>query len=237
MIINHWMELPEKPKINAREVQLWFAWLDDEELVSFWEILSADERARAIRLRSLILSQRFMVSRGILRNILGRYLGQNPRHITLRYGVQGKPALVSDVQNKLSFNLSHSNGLVVFAISNGLEVGVDIEEVHPLNNLEAMVSAFLSTIEQDELNSVPPSEKLNAFFTLWTCKEAVLKAAGIGLTHQLNGVNIKPQQTKFNRDQINPILPSGCHYQLKMLKPSEGYIGALASLGYVRTVN
>ena len=231
MIYHNWTQLPEKPVINYRDLHLWLAWLDEETPARYWEILSKDEHARAMRLCKPQDSQRFIKARGILRSILGRYLKRDPGKLVFSYGVHGKPALKGYSPKELSFNLSHSRGLAAYVIASGLDVGVDIEEVHPLGNLDGMATNFLSTVEQDVLRTVPPAMKLISFFTLWTCKEAVLKADGAGLTYPAYGVKVSLRHSNSQLSSMTAVLPDDRCCRLRLLKPAEGYLGALAYFG------
>lgn len=229
-MITHWRHLPEKSVLDAGNLRLWLAWLDEESPEQFKEDLSADERARAARLRSPKIQHRFIASRGILRRILGSYLGLEPGQLVFTYGAQGKPALGGAGDAKLSFNLSHSGSLVVYAVSSGMDVGVDIEQVHLLSDLDATAATILSTPELAELQALPPAERMHRFFTLWTCKEAVLKAAGSGLTHPTKDVHIHLHMHHPQPDSQTVILSNGQGIQLMPINPAPGYVGALACI-------
>ncbi|MFH1524313.1 MAG: 4'-phosphopantetheinyl transferase superfamily protein [Chloroflexota bacterium] len=214
MMIKHWGEIPERPLLAPGDCQLWMAWLDTEDPDSFRSSLSEDERARAARLRSSQSVKRFTVTRGILRKVLSRYLTCRPGSLVFSYGPHGKPELAGKPQPRLSFNVSHSGSLAIFAIANGVEIGVDIEEIHPISDLDATASIFLSPEELAEFKSLPANSKLARFFTLWTCKEAVLKAIGSGFA--------EPQITVQNTILQNK--------RLTLLTPAQGFRGALACL-------
>ncbi len=231
MKLNNWKQIPERPIIHRGEIHLWRAMLDKEIPERFWNILSTDERVRALRLRDSRAAQRFIVARGILRIILSRYLGKSPKYLTFSYGVQGKPELANNSDNKLLFNLSHTRGLAVFAISRSLDVGVDIEEIRPISDLDAITTNFFSSIEQDEMRTMPSTDKLNSFFTLWTCKEAILKAEGSGLTHLAIDMKIDLRQLKPQMNSMRTVLSNGSHYHLALFTPAKGYLGAMACFG------
>jgi 4'-phosphopantetheinyl transferase len=218
MMIRHWIDLPERSLPPTGECQLWLAWLDEEDPDAWLGYLSEDERLRASRLRSPRSADRFIVGRGILRFILGRYLATRPEALVFEYGPQGKPRLAACWGERLSFNVSHSAGLEVFAIANGFEIGVDIEQVHPVSNLEATASFFLSPEELKELDALPTRRKLERFFELWACKESILKARGYGFASPAKDV-----LAEFGR-----LGPEG--EWLALLNPAEGFKGALTCL-------
>lgn len=227
MMIKHWRDLPERPYLAAGDCQLWLAWLDEETPVSFRNSLSDDERLRAGRLRNLRSADRYTVARGILRHLLGHFMASGPERLVFSYGPHGKPELPDGLQTGLSFNVSHSGGLAVFAVANGFEVGVDIEEVRPVSDMEATASIFLSPEELAEFEVLPASGKLECFYTVWTCKEAILKALGSGFTSPVKDIlatfyQTEPQTAVQNRTFQNR--------RLTLLNPAEGFMGALACL-------
>jgi 4'-phosphopantetheinyl transferase len=225
--IHRWGKEPCNPVLETGEIQVWLANLDEQQADDSWEVLSEEEKDRAARLRDLLSSRRFANAHGILRRLLGAYLTQDPRKLTFRYGAQGKPALAGAAEKALSFNLSHSGELAVYAIAKGLDVGVDIEYLRPLDDLESMAGMVLSPTEWTNLKAEPAEEKLKYFFALWTYKEAVLKVTGNGLTGSMKAVefiNFKssPETSEF-------LLPDGRSCQVNTLPLDEGYVGAVAA--------
>ena len=178
MIVSSWRDLPDEPFLPRGGCQLWLAWLDQEDPSGYRSLLSQDETLRARRLRSPRLADRFTVGRGILRILLGRYLSVDPQDVIFTYGPHGRPEVACGTQAGFSFNLSHSEGLAVFAIARGVQVGVDVEAFHPLEDLDASASIFLSPGELEEFKALPSHQKPERFFTLWTSREAALKALG-----------------------------------------------------------
>jgi len=219
MMINDWTDLPEKPAIGTGEVQVWVARVDEQAPEEFWRLLSEDELARADRLHSPQVARRFGVGRGILRVILGSYLGQEPGELVFSYGEQGKPFVKDCLRAGLSFNLAHSAGLVVAVVASGLEVGADIEQVHPVSELERAAGVFLSPQELERLSRLPPDEKLEAFFSWWTRKEAALKAFGRGMMSDVI----------LLQDEKTAVLPGAQDCQVERFSPEPGYAGALAT--------
>jgi 4'-phosphopantetheinyl transferase len=134
------------------------------------------------------------------------------------YGPNGKPALADNLQKQLSFNVSHAGGLAVYAFASGFNVGVDIEEVHPISDLEITASLFLNPDELDEIKGLPNSKKLEHFFKFWTCKEAILKALGTGFTGPVHDILATFYQPDLKGKR------------LMLLNPAKGYTGALACL-------
>lgn len=151
------------------------------------ETLSADEHDRSGRFRHTVDRDRFIACRGILRLLLGQRLGVDPQSLRLATSGYGKPRLLG--AETLDFNVSHSKGEALIAISDRGEVGVDIEHLRPLDPLQLSRTVF-SMQEQDELRATDPSLRQSAFFNGWVRKEAVLKADGRGLSMGLGSFSV-----------------------------------------------
>src|SRR5262249_51209659 len=148
---------------------------------SLQRVLAADEHGRAQRFRFQRHREHFIVSHGVLRIVLARYLEMEPSQLQFCYNPFGKPAL-SDQREEIHFNLSHSHGLALLAIARGREVGIDIERVNPSIVNEGIPERFFSRGEVSNLRALPIDLQPAAFFDFWTLKEAYIKARGFGLT-------------------------------------------------------
>ena len=170
--------------IGPAEVHLRLVNLDDERWDGFIASLSADEEARASRYRTAALAQSYRRGRAALRQVLAYYAGEAPRRLTLQYGAFGKPALKD---HNLQFNLSHSAGRALIAVS-GDAIGVDLEWIHPSLVVEELAPIVCNGAEHDYLRNLPADARRIAFFQLWTQKEAYCKALGMGLQKTLADV-------------------------------------------------
>ena len=180
--------------LGPDQVHVWTASRDDAtdaEVEGLRGLLTDEERRRADRFVSPLDRRRFAVGRGRLRVILGRYLDQDPESIRFAHNPQGKPSLES---GPLRFNLAHSGSLVLFALTLGRELGVDIEAIRPDFGGEAIARRFFAPGEVASLLSLPPGDRTLAFFQGWTRKEAYIKAQGQGLSMPLDEfeVEIRP---------------------------------------------
>ncbi|PYT96189.1 MAG: phosphopantetheine-protein transferase, partial [Acidobacteria bacterium] len=129
---NFWAPTPRELKLAEGEIHLWRAHLDccDAVFREFQSTLAVDERARADRYFFPVDRTRFVITRGVLRELLSRYLGCAPREIQFEYTLLGKPFLRSEfVHQPIRFNVSHSHGLALFAFGLGRDLGVDVELV------------------------------------------------------------------------------------------------------------
>lgn len=165
-------------------VDLWSARLDDpsQDIHALWRLLSVDEQSQADRYRLQVARDRFIVRRGVLRSILASYLGARPEHLRFTYGVHGKPALDPGSNDKsLQFNLSHSHGLALYAVTVDRCVGVDVERFRVDLRHGALVRRYFSPHETAEYQDLPARLRARAFFHGWTLKESYVKALGTGL--------------------------------------------------------
>lgn len=187
-IIN-WPASPQKPLLAHDEIHLWVANLDlpDIEIGNFFNTLSIDEAERAKRFVHEKDRKHFIVGRGILRNILGKYQNINPDKLIFSYAEKGKPELIVAQNNQnLQFNISHSNGIALFAITIIGDVGVDLEYCKQRIDTLSIAKRFFAQEEVAELMKLPKDQQIKGFYNIWTCKEAFIKALGAGLFQQLD---------------------------------------------------
>ena len=165
------------------EVHLWSWCLDDDSLCgeAGEALLNEAERARSGRFMTVLLRRRFTAARARLRSLLGTHLGRDPRSLVLVENEFGKPRLVD--RPDIHFSLSHSQDRALLAVSEGLEIGADLEGVRCVDHLGLARRYFhpneVAAIERD-------ADSRAAFFQIWTLKEAVVKALGTGLSLPLD---------------------------------------------------
>ena len=131
---------------------------------------------------------RFSIARGMLRLLTGDYLSRSAQAISFSYTRLGKPYLPSP--DTLSFNVSHSHGMALFAFAHGMELGVDIEK-HKAELPAADIAGH--SFAPDEVRFVAEGQEgkpHERFFFLWSRKEAYAKARGEGLSLPLNGCSL-----------------------------------------------
>ena len=174
-----WKIPSDWPRLSDDEIHVWCVELDAAgEEAAFAACLSAEERERASGLLSGTHKRRFVVARGMLRQLLGRYLDRDPGAVAFARGAHGKPFLQ---ESGLHFNVSHTHELALYAIARDREVGVDVEWMRPQVAHEQIAARFFSLEEQEELAQVPNEERRAAFYNIWTRKEAYVKARGDGI--------------------------------------------------------
>lgn len=166
---------------SAQDVHVWQWDLDapGSDFDRYWEMLSTQERERADKFHFERHRRRFVTGRGEVRQILGRYLGVSPQAVALGYGSEGKPFCMLQPSGwKLCFNLSHSENTAALAISNGFEVGIDVEQIRTID--ESVPLEVFSPRERAQFAALADTERQNVFYENWSRKEACLKALGTG---------------------------------------------------------
>ena len=175
-------------------VQVWVIVLPHVRgsLESLRGILSPEESSRAARFAFERDRHRFILVRGTLRVLLAQYLNQDPARISFRYGAHGKPALIAEPNSSadLRFNLSHSGDYCLCAVALGREVGVDVEVVRSDVACLDLAERFFTRREYDDLRQAPEENRHARFFSHWTCKEAYLKARGMGIASGLARLDV-----------------------------------------------
>jgi len=214
------------------EIEVWLARLDPDaaQVGNYLELLSAAELQRAERLRLERDRRRFVCARGILRVLLGRHLDIEPSAIGFAYTRNGKPLLADDPA-RLQFNLSHSGERALYAISRTCTPGADIEYLNRDIDYTGMAGRFFTPRERAALQRIPESGRERAFFACWTRKEAVIKAAGDGMSQPLDRFEVT-----LAPDAVPRLVDSGEAPQLAgrwdLYAPDVGndYIAAIAAL-------
>jgi len=189
-----WNLPPRFPTPPERKIHVWLIELDRPDAeIGFERILGAEELERAARLRSEKARARFRGSHVAVRRILAGYMGCGPRDLRFEHGATGKPSLSGgdETTSRPSFNLSHSGDVALCAASACGEVGVDVEEVRTLRDVERLAARHFSRDELTGWQTLGPEERLPGFYRTWTRKEALLKAAGLGLSRPLQRVDTR----------------------------------------------
>lgn len=193
------------------------------------EVLSAEERARAASFRFEKDRRHFVAARATLRFILAEYLDAPPAELGFSYGTRGKPALRLTTEATLHFSVAHSADLAMYAISADYPVGIDVELVRDISDREGIADRFLSSEERQWLEGFPGERRTEMFFRIWTCKEALLKATGEGLTDAMKEIPIllAPDGTARLMNAPQDFSPFTA-WRLEHWEPAPGYAAALA---------
>jgi 4'-phosphopantetheinyl transferase len=190
----------------------------DDAIEALAELLADAERTRANRYHFADDRRRSIVARAATRQLLGRYLNANPRALVFIEEAYGKPALL---HREIEFNASHSGDLVALAFAKETPVGVDVERRRRLNDCLAIARRFFSAKELAYVSSSADAE--GAFLTVWTAKEAIVKASGKGIgTGDLRGFTVP-----FGEPEMTPVIDGWSVAAVD--PPLEGYYAAVAA--------
>jgi 4'-phosphopantetheinyl transferase len=218
-------------------IELWTWSLDADVLgqVDPAAVLSDDEIERASHFVRPRDASRYVNGRARLRAIVGEYLGQAPHEVAFSYNPFGKPELASKGQAPFHFNLSHSAGQALLAVSDRFALGVDIEEIRPMT--ENVAGHFFSPAECRELRALPGAEQMPAFYRCWTRKEAFVKAHGAGLSLALDcfdvSLAIDPQPIL---KRLDPSVGKADDWGLFNIEVGDGFCAALAAMTFGQEV-
>lgn len=185
--------------------------------------LSDDEHIRAARLLTDDLRAKYIVGRGFLRHTLGQYLNTP---IMFHYGKRNKPTI-----SGISFNLSHSEDVLLLAITSGeVLLGVDVEAMRPMKEMPTVARDNFSPHEYQQWSALPQEKRPAAFYTCWTRKEAYIKAVGDGFALPLDAFDVT-----FTPEEPPRLLRAEgddpARWSLYHLEPAAGYVGALCIAG------
>lgn len=221
--------------LTTSNIHMWHASLDVPVATfnSLSKTLTADEQQRAERLYFKRDRRYFIVCRGILRSILGNYLGFGADQLQFCYGENGKPAVQGQqCLRAVRFNLSHSNGEALFVFTLKSEIGVDIEKIRYMPDMDQIAKHFFSVREYELFYSLPKRNKQEAFFNCWTQKEAFIKATGDGLARPLNSftVSFVPGEVPISLNTYGDTKDTA-QWSLHRFMPKPGYVSALVIEG------
>jgi len=219
---------------HSGEIHVWTVTLADwlPFLATVGETLNREERERAARFRFERDRRRFILCRGLLRTLLGGYLLIEPRDVELRLGPQDKPELASPVTPHIEFNLSHSDEAALFTFAASRRVGIDLERIRSQIDVNGLARQVFTPAEIEKLSGTAEQEKEDLFFTLWTQKEAFIKAVGLGLSAPLREITVAAGLIPAGNDGgVGLIEGYDTRWSLLSLPAPDGYKAALAVEG------
>lgn len=237
MILTAYNPLPPQVELGDNDVHVYCSDLDDtnNNFACCADLLSAEERERAGRFVFGRDRDRYTVSRAILKKLIMKYTGISAKDLSYANGPQGKPTLQDNMNmSGLRFNISRSGGYGLFAFAQDREVGIDIEQIREVPEMDQIISTYFSSAERDSFASLTSQEKKQAFFKQWTRKEALAKALGLGLSMPMRGVDIPLAPGKLgNLVNLDGVLAGAGQWTIRNVSPFSGYSAALAVEGTV----
>lgn len=236
-IFLRWPISNKSPNLQMHQAHIWSAMLscDTQKLKIFFDLLDANEQARAKRFHFEKDRNQFIASHGILRKILSGYLNVSPEKIIFSYNEFGKPFIAN--QSDIQFNLSHSKNIALIGVTKNYSIGIDIEYIKQMRDIDAIAERYFSAHEYSALKQLSTEEKQLAFFNGWSRKEAFLKAHGQGLSYSLEKieVNLLANETaKFIA--IHDANENISDWELYNLEPANDFAAALAIKGHLEKI-
>lgn len=225
-----------KPLIDLtrEEIHLWFASdeIDGKQAISYRKLLSADERERERRFRFEKDRDRFSITRTLVRTVLSRYEPVDPRDWVFTANAYGRPQIDCSRMGtaNISFNISHTAGLVVLGVTRGRAVGVDVEKICArISPIETAKQAF-SAMELAGLSRLPAEQQLDRFFEYWTFKESYIKARGVGVSMPLDKFSIQLERDGLVDLEVAPELDDDPRrWQFWQFRPGRTHMLALCA--------
>lgn len=230
-----WHKPPDELQLDVAYIDVWHSRIDlpEAEIENYVLSLSAQERERAEKFTFPDKYEEYVVTRGLLKKALAHVLRQAPSEFHFDYTSSKKPYLPRKYNDQLiSFNVSHSHGQALVAISVDRNIGIDIEKIRTDVEYEKLALRFFSMAEHKALMLCPPAERAAAFFATWTRKEAFVKAVGKGIAFGLSefDVNISPKEapvmlaTRWNPGDVSK-------WSMANIETEKNYLATLVADG------
>lgn len=203
---------------ETARAEIWLAWIGDHarDVDDFSRrYLSDVECERLESYRSRAAAERYVVTRSLVRTVLGAHTGVAPRDLRVRLTATGKPEAEG-----VHFNVTHSGEVVLLAVSDERPVGVDVERRRAVARVQALIDRWLTPDERTELDAIRRRglDDSDAFLRVWSLKEARLKALGVGISGAATAQYDRVIAHRLD-DLLEPLAGRG---------DERGYVGAVA---------
>ena len=204
----------------------------EDRLATYWDLLDATEKSRALKYRFQKDRSCFIIARGVLRLLIGNYLESAPDQIEFQFGYNGKPFVLNN--RALQFNISHSGDTILLGFIQEHTIGIDVEYTKRKVDVKKIAKLFFSEEEVISLFALDQTYHTQAFYNCWTRKEAFIKAMGSGLAFPLDQFVVSLDSTKeatlidtkWDKKEKEK-------WMLHAIEPSKDYIGAVSVKGNV----
>lgn len=220
---------------RSRPIYLWCTFYSDLEnealLREYRSLLSESERQQEMRFHFARDRRRYLVTRALVRTVLSRYANIAPAEWTFGVNDYGRPLIANaaSAARQISFNVSHTDSLIILAVAQGHEVGVDVENTRVRAACIEIADRFFAPAEVSALHALPKARQQHRFFEYWTLKESYIKARSMGLSIPLDQFSFDlPEDDiaiSIHPDQADR--PERWRFWQLSLGP--GYLGALCA--------
>ncbi len=197
-----WHNQDADKQLPTGDIHIWLNFLNlhQAKLKHLYPLLSSAEKARSEEFSHFRARKNYIASHGFLHSVLAYYLERPAAEIQFSQGEKGKPFITLE-QNpqQLQFNLSHSQNLAILAVCREQSVGIDIECNQRVSDWSGIARRFFTPNEQQALFALPEAQQKDAFYQIWTRKEAHMKVTGLGLALAPTQfeVSVPPQAAAF----------------------------------------
>ena len=229
-------------KVNAiisltpEEIHLWLAFYDeitDERLLSdYLALLNSAEKEQQSRFYFAKDRLRYLVTRALVRTVMSRYVAIDPKEWVFSTNAYGCPE-ISNVQGRevfLSFNISHTDSLIVLGVTRRRALGVDVENFRAREVSIDIADRYFAPSEVTALNNVPPQQQQYRFFEYWTFKESYIKARRMGLSLPLDKFSFHYPNDHALEIAIDPELADDAgRWQFWQFQPRPQYLVAICA--------
>lgn len=219
-------------RLTAGQVDVWLTAvdaIDADRLRAYEALMDAEERARWQRFRVPKPRLVHLVARALLRTTLSRYADVEPTGWRFETNDYGRPHIAApETGTDLRFNLSHTDRLVVLAVAEGCEIGIDTESIDRSLDIAEIAPIVFEASELAALQSTPEHQRRDIFFAFWTLKESYIKARGMGMSLPLDGFAFDLQQAQ-PRITFNQRCPDdAARWQFRRFNPTPDHVLAVA---------
>ena len=183
--MNKWYNQDSYTELTENEIHIWLNYLNIHEarIKHLYPLLSDEEKERSERFKFYKHRKAFIASHGFLHTVLSYYINTPANEIKFSQGKQGKPSILDELNpEKIQFNLSHSNNMAILAVCREHSLGVDIEYAQRKTDWSGISKRFFTQSEQQQFFKLNENAQKDAFFQIWTRKEAHMKVTGLGLS-------------------------------------------------------
>ncbi len=219
--------------LSENNVDIWLTYYDDidEQLLTILKkLLNPDEQRRQKGYYFDDDKKRYLVTRALVRTVLSKYTEVAPvswHFVRNRYG---RPEVSDRHENAkgISFNISHTRGLIALAITYRRAVGIDVENILSRPAPLGIADHFFSPTEADDLSRTPPHRQYEHFFEYWICKESYIKARGMGLSIPLDRFSFTFPDERSIDISIQPDLGDcASRWSFRQYRPSPDHLLAV----------
>ncbi|MFW2371491.1 MAG: 4'-phosphopantetheinyl transferase family protein [Gammaproteobacteria bacterium] len=230
----NWLNPELNPQLKAGDVDVWLFHMNISQprIEQFYPLLSAEEKDRSERLINFIHRKRLIAAHGFMRTVLSLYLQRPAQSLQFVRAHRGKPSLKQAAHEPgIQFNLSHSHNLAILAVANSQALGIDIEFMNRKHEWKKIIHRFFTNTEQSAIFSLPETQQEQAFYQVWTRKEAHMKVTGEGLhlgPDQFT-VTVPPQAAAFVENHKQPDERQWFMQDLKLPDTFDEYLSCLSS--------